>query len=80
MLSIILIPILKGYFILEFGSGRRYSSSSNDSSGKLLGYIVIGAGLAISAGVTKLKRVLKSIRLASESSLTSFVSKRQKGG
>lgn len=80
LLSIILIPILKGYFILEFGSGRRYSSSSNDSSGKLLVYIVIGAGLAISAGVTKLKRVLKSIRLASESSLTSFVSKRQKGG
>lgn len=80
LLSIILIPILKDYFILEFGSGRRYSSSSNDSSGKLLVYIVIGAGLAISAGVTKLKRVLKSIRLASESSLTSFVSKRQKGG
>lgn len=79
VLSAIAIPILKGYLNLEFGSGRRYSSS-DDSSGKLLVYMVIGAGIAISAGVAKLKKVLKSIKLASESSLTSYVSKRQNGG
>lgn len=68
---------LLGALLLNSGG---HSSSSNQSTGRLIAAIVVGSFCALGAGITKLKTVLKSIRLTSESSLTGYVSKRQNGG
>ena len=57
-----------------------YSSSSSKSTVKLIVTIVFSSFCALGTGISKLKKVLNSIRLTSESSLTSYVSKRQNGG
>ena len=70
--------VILGALLLN-SSGYR-SSSSSQGTGKLIGSLVVGSFFALGAGIRKVKKVLNSIRLTSESSLTSYVSKRQNGG
>ncbi|WP_248404901.1 zinc ribbon domain-containing protein [Butyrivibrio fibrisolvens] len=74
ILSLITLPIIGSF--LDYESVRRSSSSI----GKMIISMVFTI-IAISVtGIKKLKKVLSSIRLTSEKSLTRYVSKRQNGG
>lgn len=60
-------------------SSRRHSSN-NRNSGNVIAVPIAVAIASISSGVKKIKSVLKSISRTSASTLTTYVSKRQKGG
>ncbi len=77
---IITILAMTIFGALLLNSGAYSSSSSSSSTGKLIVSIIIGSFMALGAGIQKLKKVLNAIRLTTESSLTSYVSKRQNGG
>ena len=57
----------------------KHTRNSSKSKGKLIGLIVAAIVAAFSAGISKIRKVLASISRATENSLISFVSKRQKG-
>ncbi|MBO4495081.1 MAG: hypothetical protein J5752_04420 [Clostridiales bacterium] len=77
LITIVAFFLFKGLFygIFELGSSRK--SSSNDSSGKLVVAIAAGIVALFSAGVTKMKKVLKQIKLTQSSKTFNFVKKRQ---
>ncbi len=79
ILTILAFYLFKGFFyaMFEVGVKKRSSSSSSDSRGKLV--VAIGAGIValISAGVTKMKKVLTQIRLTQSAKTFNFVKKRQ---
>lgn len=55
------------------------SSKSNNGSGKFLALVIAGIIAALTAGIKKIKKVLKSIERTSASTLNQFAGKRQKG-
>ena len=77
LISIALVCVLNFMLPAVFSSR---SSRSNRNSGNLIALPVVGSIASISAGVNKIKKVLKSIGRTTASTLTSYVSKRQKGG
>lgn len=75
IISLAAMPIV-GFLMNEsFGYG-----SDDSGSYKIIVAIIFFSFGALGTGIKKLKKVLNSIRLTSESSLTSFVKKRQNGG
>ncbi|MCQ2527742.1 MAG: hypothetical protein MJ108_01330 [Saccharofermentans sp.] len=71
--------IMALYFLLPIVFDGSSSRSSSDNNGNLIVAPIAAAIASISAGATKIKRVLKSISRTTASTLTSYVSKRQKG-
>lgn len=68
--SIVFIPILSIIF----------ASTEGDDSFKLFLFLALAAGSAFISGTKHISKVLKSIERTSASTLTKFVSNRQKGG
>lgn len=62
-----------------FPTHRSHSSSSNNNSGRAIAIPIVAAISSITAGVKKIRKVMDSIARTSASTLTSYVSKRQKG-
>lgn len=67
------------YFLLPAVFGGE-SHHNNNNSGNLIAAPIAGAIGSIAAGTSKIKKVLKSISRTTASTLTSYVSDRQKGG
>ena len=70
---IVMRPLLEALFT----SSGRSSSSSSDSRGKILIAIVAGAIAMFTWGITKIRKVIKSINLTQANAIFNFVKKRQ---
>lgn len=69
---IILRPVLEAMF-----SSSSSSSSGRDSNGKILAAIVAAAIAMFSFGISKIRKVIKSINLTQANAIFNFVKKRQ---
>ncbi|MBO7424298.1 MAG: TFIIB-type zinc ribbon-containing protein [Clostridiales bacterium] len=62
---------------LPFILSTRSSRSSSNNNGKILGFIVAGVIALFSVGITRIRKVIKSINLTQEQAIFNFVKKRQ---
>ena len=69
---IALKPILEAMF-----SSSSHSSSSSDSRFKLIAFFIVAAVGMFTLGITKIRKVIKSINLTQAQSIFNFVKKRQ---
>ena len=69
---IVLKPILEAMF-----SSSSHSSSSSDSRFKLIAFFIVAAVGMFTLGITKIRKVIKSINLTQAQSIFNFVKKRQ---
>ena len=70
---IVLKPILEALFT----SSRSSSSSSSDGNGKFIAFLIACAIGLFTLGITKIRKVIKSINLTQANSIFNFVKKRQ---
>lgn len=69
---VVLKPIIEWIF-----ESSRDSSSSSDSDFKLIAFLIVAACAMFSAGIAKIRKVIKSIDLTQAGSIFNFVKKRQ---
>lgn len=69
---IVLKPILEAMF-----TSSSHSSSSSDSRFKLIAFFIVAAVGMFTLGITKIRKVIKSINLTQAQSIFNFVKKRQ---
>ncbi len=75
LMAIPMFFVFKGMLQGLFFTGRRHSS--NDSTGKLIGYIIAGIVALFSTGVHKVSKVVKNINRTQDKSMFNFTKKRQ---
>ena len=77
VLTVVSFIVLKPILEALFTSSRSSSSSSSDGNGKFIAFLIACAIGLFTLGITKIRKVIKSINLTQANSIFNFVKKRQ---